>query len=263
MIKEARQFFVRHGAVTTGVYRDRELTFSKTYSQGVLAGKYNMFLKDDYPSQETYQKLIESIPFFINPESTAFEQQQGLVQKTTDTKALNRDSSDNGLFEADGTTTGNSGISQDIDNPLNTQHKLNSTNYTTAVLPHQVPNVVNAVNEDGADTVLSETTKNGIKLSRLSTVLTGLAGKFRKNFKVAVDVFRSVAIDPSTQKVQLVNDLDDATLSGKYGYYGVNNGVRGWQYGVATPISDGVHTITVNTITISITTQNGLITAIN
>ena len=258
MIKEVRQFFVRHEAVNSGAYRDREITFKKTYSQGVLKGKYNTFLKDDYPSQNIYQKLITSVPFILNPESTAFEKQAGIVVKATDAKALNRDSSDNGIYESDGTTTGTAGISQDTIVQNGLEHTLNSNNFTSVVLPHQLPNIVVNSDEDGTDSIISSVTKNGITLTRLSTLISNLGGKLRKNFKIAVEVFRSITIDTSTQKVQLVNDLDSVTN----GYYGALNSTRGWQQLSAAPIADGAHAFTAAGVTLTITTSKGLITAI-
>jgi len=188
-IKEVWEWFVRHGSVLTGQLRDRESSFRKQYpnSAGDLAGKYNVFLKDDVPSENVFKKLFNSICFILNPNSTAFDKQQGLVQTATDSKVLNRDSTDN--IQLDG--LGDSGISQNTEVVVDSIKTLSTTNFATVVRPHQLPNIHCVdVDPDGDDRGQAPPEEaNGLKIWETDTFLTGIhSGKVRKNFIIKVNV---------------------------------------------------------------------------
>lgn len=86
-IKEFREFFLRNTAVNAGAKRDQETGFPTQYLiDGVL--KYNRFLKGDYPNEDVFKKLFESIPFKLNPEDTATTLIQGLLKLATDADAI-------------------------------------------------------------------------------------------------------------------------------------------------------------------------------
>lgn len=106
IIKEFREFFLRHTTVTTGTKPDQEASYPLQYLVNGVP-KFNRFLKGDYPSESIMKKFLESIPFHLNPESTATETQQGLIELATDIEAINRS------------------------NPSNSRQQ--------AVLPHQIP----------------------------------------------------------------------------------------------------------------------------
>lgn len=256
IITECKQFFQRHGIVNSGIYRDRDLAFLKSYQSGLLTGKYNVLLKGDYPGEATFAKLLTSLTFKINPEDTAFEQQAGLVEKSTDAKAIARDSSDNGIFEIDGSISGTSGISQDNIIGSGQQQSLSSSNFTTAVLPHQLSNIVNNNNVDGVDTAGTPVTANGVTITPLTVALTSPTGRRRKNFKIAAAVEDSIAIDNSTGALKLVND-EAIVTEGIYRSTGSN---KGWKTFGAVPVTDTVSFNGTNTITLTI--EYGVITGI-
>jgi hypothetical protein len=182
-IREIKEWFLRHGTAST----DRETSFKKQYTSGSLLGNYKTFLTGDYPSLTIFQKLFASIAFKLNTNDTAFEQQAGLVQKATDAKAIARTSTDNQVFEQTGSTpSGSAGISTDTVVTSGSVSELNSSYFTTAVLPHQLPNIVNDANVDGTDTAGTAVTKAGLTVTPLTVALTSPTGRTRKNFKLAV-----------------------------------------------------------------------------
>lgn len=94
IIKEVREFFLRHTKVLTGVKRDREqpypLQYTTTNALGELVTAYNRFLAGDIPSEDTFKKFLESITFKLNPEDTAKTTEQGLVMTATAAEVLSR-----------------------------------------------------------------------------------------------------------------------------------------------------------------------------
>jgi len=89
IIKEFREFYLRHTQVNSGAKADQEGGFVLQYLvDGVL--KYNRFLKGDFPSEAVMEKFLESIPFTLNPEDTAIETEQGIVKLATDIEAYSR-----------------------------------------------------------------------------------------------------------------------------------------------------------------------------
>ena len=190
MIKEVKEWFFRLGIVPSGIKRDREPTFNKQYIDGNLKDEYKMFLRGQYPSEDVYKKLYDSVTFKLNPEDTAFETQQGLVQKCTDSKSINRNSTDNGCYESDGSISGTNAISQDTQFGISPNKSLVSTNYTTCVLPHQLPNILTTSNQndDGTNSSITSNTGNGITITELETTLTSPLGRKRKNFLIEVEI---------------------------------------------------------------------------
>lgn len=92
IIKEVREFFLRHTKVLTGVKRDREqpypLQYITTNALGELVIAYNRFLAGDIPSDDTFKKFLESITFKLNAEDTATETEQGLVSIATNSECI-------------------------------------------------------------------------------------------------------------------------------------------------------------------------------
>lgn len=87
IIKEVREFFLRHTKVLTGVKRDREqpypLQYTTTNALGELVTAYNRFLAGDIPSEDSFKKFLESITFKLNPEDTGTLTEQGLLSLAT------------------------------------------------------------------------------------------------------------------------------------------------------------------------------------
>lgn len=189
-VKEFREYFLRHSKVTTGNKPDQEPSLVKTYLvKGVT--KFMTFLRGDVPSEIMFDKLFESITFKLNKEDTANTTIQGLVKKSSDTDAESR-----------------------TRNP--------SSDFTLGVVPHQLPEIV--LSTDGSDTIIGTPIElGGLKLSIIRRTLTGI---FRKNYKIEVNVDKSIIIDGTTKKIQLNGDL---TTPGNSQYYGTNaGGTKGW-----------------------------------
>lgn len=137
VIREIRDWFFYHTTAVT----DKEIDFVKQYTSGKLSGKFNVFLKGDYPSENVFKKFFKSVAFFLDRNSTAFEKKQGLVQKATDDKAYNRDSTDNGEYNQVGTDSSSTGLATDTSTgsgTLTSPKDLSSNYFATAVLPHQI-----------------------------------------------------------------------------------------------------------------------------
>ena len=87
IIKEFREFFLRNIKLPTGTKKDQEANVAVTYTaiiDGVSKTVYNRFLKNNYPSEDVFKKLFESITFKLNTEDTATTSEQGLVKIATD-----------------------------------------------------------------------------------------------------------------------------------------------------------------------------------
>ena len=185
-IIEAKEWFLRVTPIAVGSDRDRETEFIKQYTSGQLKDNYKMFLNENYPDQNVFGKLFDSVSFKLNSDDTAFHSQQGLMQKATDAKAALRDSSDNGVFERDGTITELGGVAEDNTTGSNNNQRLISSHFATCVLPHQLPDVQCTDDVYGTDTPGTPEIGGGIKITPISVALTTPAGKTRKNFKVEV-----------------------------------------------------------------------------
>lgn len=206
IIKEFREFFLRHTQVTGGSKPDQETGFITQYIVG-SALKFNRFLKGDYPSEAVFKKLFESITFKKNVEDTASNVNQGLVRTATDVEA--RDRQDNG--------TGT---------------------FTNTVQPHQLTDVVTnliAIGAPGDDVVLTTTIDNGVEVKALQRIF---GSTFRKVFRIRVITEDSIVIDNVTKKLHLENDLP---IPGNDKVYGTNNaGVRGWYDNCCVGAANGV-----------------------
>lgn len=89
--KEFREFFLRNVKVPTGTKKDQEINFATQYTailNGISKTVYNRFLKDNYPSEDVFKKLFESVTFKLNTEDTATASQQGLVEIATDNEVV-------------------------------------------------------------------------------------------------------------------------------------------------------------------------------
>src|SRR5574343_434107 len=87
IIKEFREFFLRNIKLPIGTKKDQENNVAVTYTaiiDGVSKTVYNRFLKNNYPSEDVFKKLFESITFKLNTEDTATTSEQGLVKIATD-----------------------------------------------------------------------------------------------------------------------------------------------------------------------------------
>ena len=241
-IKEVPGWFLRHGSVPSGKDRDRETTFSKIYPNGHdLEGEYNVFLENDYPSEKVYSKLFNSVPFIIDPYGTAFEKQQGLVQKATDANVINRSSLDNG----DGDGNGGGGLSVDTETTVDADKFLSSNNFTTVVLPHQLGNI-HLIDDDpdGVETTITTENYNGLVLVAKNIALSGdHSDKTRKNFqlKAAVDD-TSIEINSSevlaakgiTQSIPFVSSI---AVDGSGAVTNTTTGTLNFTKGVLTSVT--------------------------
>lgn len=212
-IKEFREFFLREVVQTSGTKPDQEANYPTSY---LVRGKtvFNRLLRNHFPSEGVMKKLLESVGFKLNPEDTASTSVQGFVKKASDTAAEAR--------------------------TLN-----QSSDVTTAVTTHQLPEVVGA--SDGSDAVVVANTYNGIKITTLKRTLSGL---FRRNYLLEILLQDSVVFDGSTKKMKLDGD---ASAPGNNMLYGTNAaGARGW-YAKPEP-SQGVYlTAQFNAGAISVT----------
>jgi hypothetical protein len=92
-LKEFREFFFRHTQVNSGTVPDQETGFALQYTiikNGVATLVYNRLLRDDFPSEDVYRKLLESITFKLNPADRATNSLQGLAKTASDFDVLNR-----------------------------------------------------------------------------------------------------------------------------------------------------------------------------
>lgn len=216
IIKEYREFFLRHLPVASGTKPDQEANFPSQYYKGSVK-VYNRFLKNDFPSEAVFRKLFESLTFKLNKEDTAKLTEQGLAKIASDANAESRTSN-------------------------------NANDFTAFVAPHQLPDVV--VND-----VLGDVTTIATKASiSITTIKRTFGSVFRRVFKVTLvgdvdnpgtDKFygtddtgtrgwrntihtqgkQSVELD-NDNKIHLVNDEDNP---GNLEYYGTNNlGARGY-----------------------------------
>lgn len=99
VIKEVREFFLRHTKQNIGAKKDREYNYPLRYDitvGGVIVSVFNRFIKGDYPSEGIFEKLFNSITFKLNVEDTAKTNEQGLVKKATLAQIQARTDSDNG-----------------------------------------------------------------------------------------------------------------------------------------------------------------------
>lgn len=163
--KEFREFFLRHNVVTSGSKADQEAAFSTKYYVGSSL-VYNRFLADDYPSKSVFEKLFESITFKLNPEDTASESQQGLVELATDAESIARSDA--------------------------------SSSFQRVVRPSQLPNLV----ATGSGTVTATVDNNGIRQTE-NTITT--SGRTKKSFSITALYTKSIEVDGS-KNLQLVND---------------------------------------------------------
>lgn len=81
-VKEFREFFLRNIPVTSGLKPDKQSNYPTTYTistpSGGTVNVYNRFKKGNYPTEEVFAKLFESIAFKLNSEDTRTNVQQGL-----------------------------------------------------------------------------------------------------------------------------------------------------------------------------------------
>jgi microcystin-dependent protein len=190
IIKEFREFFLRHVQVSSGAKPDQEVGFNLQYFIGGIGQKFNRFLKGDFPNENVFKKLFQSITFKLNVEDTADNVNQGLVRIATDTEAEARTDNSTGTF-------------------------------TNVVQPHQLPNLV--LHADSDDVVVgSPIILNGLILFALKRTI---GGKFWRNFKIAINYDKSIVIGTGDT---LELDGDDST-PGNNKVYGTNNiGIKGW-----------------------------------
>ena len=81
-VKEFREFFLRNTPVTGGLKPDKQVPYPTTYTVSTPSGGsvnvYNRFKKGNYPSEDVFAKLFESITFKLNKEDTRTASIQGL-----------------------------------------------------------------------------------------------------------------------------------------------------------------------------------------
>ncbi len=191
--KEYKEFFLRHTQVTSGNKVDQETNFPTQYSVGGTL-KFNRFLKGDYPSENIFTKLFNSITFKLNVEDTATETQQGLTRYATDNEAIAR---------------------------------INSltTEFANVVKPSQLPNL-RTIALQNSDVLLGTTTKDGISFSNIITDIIGDNTKTKRDFAVQAAVDNSIEI--VSDHLQLVNDIANDSVGANMVYGTDVDGVKGW-----------------------------------
>ena len=191
--KEYKEFFLRHTQVTSGNKVDQETNFPTQYSVGGTL-KFNRFLKGDYPSENIFTKLFNSITFKLNVEDTATETQQGLTRYATDNEAIAR---------------------------------INSltTEFANVVKPSQLPNL-RTIALQNSDVLLGTTTKDGISFSNIITDIIGDNTKTKRDFAVQAAVDNSIEI--VSDRIQLVNDVANDSVGANMVYGTDVDGLKGW-----------------------------------
>lgn len=96
VIKEFREFYLRVVQVPFGIKADNEVNFPTDYQIGNQTVK-NRFLRNNFPSENVFRKLFESITFKLNSEDTAKENEQGLAKKASNTQAKNGNNGNDGF----------------------------------------------------------------------------------------------------------------------------------------------------------------------
>lgn len=94
IIQEFREFFLRNVQVNSGSKADKEMNFPIKYQVG-SSQVFNRFLKDNFPSENVFSKLFNSITFKLNLEDTATTKNQGLVRLATNTEVQNNTNNTN------------------------------------------------------------------------------------------------------------------------------------------------------------------------
>lgn len=109
-IAEVREFFLRNVKVSDGTLQDREKNYPLSHfvnkafvdDDGLYSIRKvevgNRFLEGDVPAVETWSKLLQSIPFFLNLESNASNSRQGLVKIATDAQVASSTEKDTDGF---------------------------------------------------------------------------------------------------------------------------------------------------------------------
>lgn len=89
IIKEFREFFLRNVQVNTGSKSDQESNYPIKYQIG-SSQVFNRFIKGNYPSEDVFSKLFNSIVFKLNIEDIATQTVQGLVSIATTNEIINK-----------------------------------------------------------------------------------------------------------------------------------------------------------------------------
>lgn len=103
IIKETKEFFLRDKQISNGENADKEIGFPVSYkipdNKGGFKTVFNRFLKGHYPSESVFRKLFNSVPFFLNKDSTATTNQQGLTKIATSEQIKNGINKDSNGFQ--------------------------------------------------------------------------------------------------------------------------------------------------------------------
>lgn len=150
------------------------------------------FSRYNHPTKEVFADLFDSVPFILEKDDTAKINEAGHVRATSDADAIGR----TGSF---------------------------SDGHTRAVLPHQIPTLTLDGSEILAIGVAVE--KSGMKITPIE-VTSG--GKKRMSYIVEVNPDCSLAVDPVSNKLTLVNDIKTIAPEHEEMFYGIRAGARGF-----------------------------------
>lgn len=142
-VQEYREFFLRNNQQVGGAKPDLETSYPTDYQVtdafgNVITAK-NRFLKDNFPSEDVFRKLFESITFKQNSEDTAGTENHGLVKIAVGQNIVNR---------------------SDLD--------IDTSQFTTVVVPSTLP-IVSAGAGIGVTTLIRKVSDNSIVSSIAST----------------------------------------------------------------------------------------------
>lgn len=154
IVKEFREFFLRHIQVTSGTKIDQESNFPTNYNVGTVS-VFNRFLKGDFPNESVFKKLFESITFKKNIEDTFTFTEQGLARKATDTESVNRTIATTNSFQP-------------------------------AVIPEQLPDVRATNTTIAPFTIISTESLGGITIQSVNKDLG--SSRFKRDFNIKLTV---------------------------------------------------------------------------
>lgn len=287
VIKEFREWFLRNVIDNVSSKQDQETGFPVQYQvNGKL--QYNRFLKNNFPSENVFKKLFESLTFKLNVEDTASTSQQGLSKLASDQNSYDRDITSNGNMSKvvepsqlpDVTTQTITSVSITVDTNLGNPTltgisnsdillisiggvligtgiasgaKIIGIDYSANEIELDLVCTATgtvSVSQSIQDTSLSTISFNGVNLT---TFKRSTGTRFKKMFKIGIAYQNSLEVEQTTQRLQLKND---SNTPGNNKIYGTTNaGVKGWRNFIPTIATDTTVGLSTQIIATGITTN--------
>jgi hypothetical protein len=185
--KEYREFFLRAVKKLTGAYPDKEANFPikeiVVDQSGNSTDEFNRFLKTHFPSESVFKKLFESIAFKLNDEDTATVDEQGLVRIAVGYDIINRN---------------------DI---VNFDENGNNKEFTTVVVPSELPVVTAAPGSDVTVTPIIKKVSDG---STVGSITPGDKGLYYVEYQID---YNTPSIPTSTDNIIAPTSIKEAKVS--------------------------------------------------